>query len=179
MSTNRPRPALAIALLATAATASTSAQEDPTTSFRSGINAIRVDVIVTDGRGHPIEDLTVEDFDVLEDGKPQRIDEFERVRADGSTSFATYAPSVGRTRLDEEVEAGGDDVALSLVYVEPGGLPERRVNELVGFVESLPPGDLVGEIELGLSHLAPGECVLEIRDTAGAARELVPVRGRP
>ena len=40
--------------------------------FRGGINFVRVDVIVTDKKAQPVTNLTQADFEVLEDGKPQR-----------------------------------------------------------------------------------------------------------
>jgi VWFA-related protein len=53
-------------------------QPVPRPTFKSEANYIRVDAFVTkDGR--PVEDLRAEDFEVLEDGKPQRIDAFEHV----------------------------------------------------------------------------------------------------
>src|SRR5688572_7407779 len=42
--------------------------------FRSGVQLIEVDARVFDKDGTFIADLTKEDFDVLEDGVPQRID---------------------------------------------------------------------------------------------------------
>jgi VWFA-related protein len=48
-------------------------------TFRSEANYIRVDAFVTRD-GVPIEDLTRDDFEVLEDGVPQKIDAFEHVR---------------------------------------------------------------------------------------------------
>jgi hypothetical protein len=41
-----------------------------------------VDVIVTDGRGNPVLDLTPDDFTVYEDGKLQKIDSFTLVQVD-------------------------------------------------------------------------------------------------
>jgi len=41
--------------------------------FRSGAEAVRVDVLVTDGR-KPVGDLTATDFEVRDSGVPQRID---------------------------------------------------------------------------------------------------------
>ena|SRR5438445_8459098 len=47
--------------------------------FRTGINYVRVDVIVTENKsGNSVADLKPGDFDVLEDGKPQTIDTFKR-----------------------------------------------------------------------------------------------------
>src|SRR5688572_24472780 len=53
-------------------------------TFRGGINFVRVDVIVTDGKQQPVTDLTQADFELLEDGKPQAIEQFRLVRVDGN-----------------------------------------------------------------------------------------------
>src|SRR5262245_20601552 len=58
------------------------APQQPT--FRAGINFVRVDVIVTDGKAQPVTDLTQADFEVLEDGKPQAIEQFRLIRVDGN-----------------------------------------------------------------------------------------------
>src|SRR5262249_40519333 len=50
--------------------------------FRSGINFVRVDVILTDRSGSPIADLQPTDFDVTEDGKPQKIETFKFIKLD-------------------------------------------------------------------------------------------------
>jgi hypothetical protein len=46
-------------------------QQAPT--FRSSVNLILVDVTVRDGKGQPIRNLTANDFEILENGKPQTI----------------------------------------------------------------------------------------------------------
>ncbi len=43
----------------------------PQPTFRTDINFVRVDAIVTDKQGRPVADLKPEDFEVQEDGKPQ------------------------------------------------------------------------------------------------------------
>src|SRR5687768_15774553 len=48
-------------------------QRQPPT-FKTGINFVRVDVIVTDGKGNPVLDLKAEEFSVSEDGRPQKIE---------------------------------------------------------------------------------------------------------
>ena len=47
--------------------------------FRTGIDLVTVDVVVTDGKGEPVQGLTRADFTVLEDGKAQQIREFQSV----------------------------------------------------------------------------------------------------
>ena len=46
--------------------------------FRAGINFVRVDIIVTDDDGNPVTDLTIDDFEIFEDGEPQTIETFEQ-----------------------------------------------------------------------------------------------------
>ena len=46
--------------------------------FRGGTNLVRVDAFATKG-GVPVQDLTADDFEILEDNTPQKIDTFEHV----------------------------------------------------------------------------------------------------
>ncbi len=47
--------------------------------FRGGANFVRVDVFATKD-GVPVEDLKAEDFEVAEDGNPQKVETFEFVK---------------------------------------------------------------------------------------------------
>src|SRR5262245_29022724 len=44
--------------------------------IRINVNLVQVDAVVTDSSGRPVTDLKVEDFDLLQDGKPQVITNF-------------------------------------------------------------------------------------------------------
>ena len=46
-------------------------------TFKTGAHLVVVDVVATNGKGDPITGLKQEDFEVLEDGKPQSIATFE------------------------------------------------------------------------------------------------------
>ncbi|MCU1386437.1 MAG: VWFA-related Acidobacterial domain protein [Acidobacteria bacterium] len=69
---------LAVATLAVGALAQTPAPQPPPT-FRTEANYVRVDVFPTTKGDVPVTDLTQADFEVLEGGVPQNIDQFERV----------------------------------------------------------------------------------------------------
>ena len=57
------------------------AQHDPQQpTFRTGTNYVRVDVYPT-RKGQPVLGLTAEDFELLEDGVPPRIEAFEHVQS--------------------------------------------------------------------------------------------------
>lgn len=54
-------------------------QEPPPVTFRVEVNYVEVDAVVTDAQGGIVTDLTQADFDVLEDGRPQKITAFSLV----------------------------------------------------------------------------------------------------
>src|SRR5262245_63443979 len=88
--------------------------------FRGGINFGRVDVIVSDNKtGVQIADLKESDFDVTEDGKPQKIESFKFIKLDGGVSEALKeAPREIRTDNDEEMEAAREDVRLFAIFLD-------------------------------------------------------------
>jgi len=118
--------------------------------FRSGINFVRVDVILTDRSGNPIADLQPGDFDVTEDGKPQKIETFKFIKLDGGVAAAMTEPVREiRTDYDEENEAARDDVRLFAIFLDDyhvkrgSSLSVRK--QLATFVENnLGPSDMIG-----------------------------------
>ena len=56
-----------------------SAQDAPPVTFRVEVNYVEVDALITDAQGNLITDLTANDFELLEDGKPQTISNFSLV----------------------------------------------------------------------------------------------------
>jgi VWFA-related protein len=71
-----------LAVIAALAAAVVAAQEPPRPTFRTEANYVRVDAYPTKD-GAPVTDLTREDFAILEDGAPQRIEQFEHVEIRG------------------------------------------------------------------------------------------------
>ena len=123
------------------------APQQPT--FRADINYVRVDVIVNDDKGTPVTDLKITDFEVLEDGKPQAIDQFRLVRVDGNPAPGAPPPRELRNRLDEEIEISKDDVRLFVFFFDDYHVRlgnSLSVKEpLIRFVQTqLRPNDIVG-----------------------------------
>ena len=66
---------LAALILASAGATAVAAQ----VTFRAEVNYVEVDAVVTDAQGRIVTDLTQADFEVLEDGRPQKIAAFSLV----------------------------------------------------------------------------------------------------
>jgi VWFA-related protein len=68
---------LTTALLTLVPTLQFSAQQPPQgppqTVIRINVNLVQVDAVVTDSKGKAVTDLKLEDFELLQDGKPQKI----------------------------------------------------------------------------------------------------------
>src|SRR3954470_16805389 len=92
---------------------STQAQQRPV--FRGGTHFVRVDAYPTQD-GKIVEGLKPEDFEILEDGKPQAIESFDFIK------FDTFTPDA--ERRDPVSQRAGFDMAadpryrLFVVYVD-------------------------------------------------------------
>ena len=76
--------------------------------FGTSTAAVVVDVIVRDKRGQPVVDLTRDDFEVSENGTPQRLIDFERVLPGASSPIVAPNPSAGMAEpAAHNAEVGG------------------------------------------------------------------------
>ncbi len=117
--------------------------------FRTDINVVRVDVIVTDRQGNPVNDLKQEDFEVTEDGKPQSIQTFKLINIAENYDAVPETPRQVRNIIDEQTEAARDDVRLFAIFLDDYHVRlgnSMRAREIIArFVEhQLFPMDLVG-----------------------------------
>ena len=98
--------ALAILLAATVVLPATAqrqapAADQPAVTFRVEVNYVEVDAVVTDANGNFVSDLTREDFELLEDSRPEEIASFNLVNlpvphvdASPSAALAAAEPDV-------------------------------------------------------------------------------------
>jgi VWFA-related protein len=118
--------------------------------FRGGIDFVRVDVIVTDKTGNPVNDLKPEDFEVVENGQPQKIETFKLMELDGGLMpTADGPPRQIRTDSDEEIEAARDDVRLFGIFLDDyhvrAGTSMSARQSIARFIDTqLGPSDMVG-----------------------------------
>jgi VWFA-related protein len=116
--------------------------------IRSGINFVRVDVIVSDKDGNPVLDLKPEEFSISEDGKPQKVETFSVVKIDHASQIDAPTPLEIRSKFDEEREAARPEVRLFIILLDDYHV--RRGNDmvvrkpLIDFIQNqLAPADMV------------------------------------
>ena len=70
----------------------------PSPAIKTSVNEVLVPVVVRDGQGHAVGNLTKDDFQVFDNGKPQTITGFTIVKRATETSTAnSSAPSTDAT----------------------------------------------------------------------------------
>ena len=89
---------------------------------------MRVDAIVTDGKGEPVLDLKPDEFVVTEDNKPQKIEQFTVVKIDALEQNASRPTTAIRSDFDEEREAARPDVRLFVLLLDDYHV--RRGNDM-------------------------------------------------
>ena len=105
---------VAIALCAVVAqTPQTTQKPQPETPpedvIRITTSLVQTDVVVTDKNDQAINDLKLEDFEIAEDGKPQKPETFRLIKIDAETQ-PSYTPRGLRTRNDEETAAANENL---------------------------------------------------------------------
>jgi VWFA-related protein len=81
--------------------ATTSTAQNPPASpavIRINVNLVQVDAVVTDNKGKPVTDLKAEDFEILQDGKPQTITNFAFIDVKDSSVRGAPARGAGQRR---------------------------------------------------------------------------------
>ena len=114
-------------------------------TFRSGTNLVQIDAIVDDRDGEPVTDLTADDFDLQDDGKPMAIRSL-RLLGQSSELGGPFAPI--RNVDDEQREASRDEVRVFAILLDDYHVARqhelRVIPPIRSFVEHLPANDLIG-----------------------------------
>ena len=156
----RTRLTLAVSLAVVTALTAQAPQDRNQPTFRSGANYVRVDMYATRD-GKPVNDLTAADIEVLEDGVPQKVEDFEHVVVRSATTSATRTEVDG---LRGSREAAGDPRArvfvifLDTYHTQLEGSAMMR-KPLVAFLDRvLGPDDLVALMtpEMAASDISLG-----------------------
>jgi VWFA-related protein len=149
----RRRPAVAAALLL-AFVAGVVAQEPPAQlpqpTFKSGVQLVEVDVRVFDRDGRFVTDLTRDDFELLEQGTPQKIDALLLVGASGPAAAApppdpaSALPSAPGTTANPSGRQAWI-FFFDLNHLTPGGGFDRARKAVEDFIrDRFREGDMAG-----------------------------------
>jgi VWFA-related protein len=153
-------------------------QQPPRPTFRTGTNVVRVDVTVVDRRGHPVTQLTPEDFEVREDGLPQSITSFKLVEANGLPTDELSLPI--RSPEHAAAEAARDDVRVFLFFWDEYHIDEHRSTYMAKraltrvMLDAFGPTDLVAIMD----PLTPTDAIRFTRDRRELANQVHALRGR-
>jgi VWFA-related protein len=142
----------------------TAQQQQPVaTQFQesTGISIVRVDVTVRDSKGMVVRGLTAKDFTILEDGKPQKIANFEFQDIDAAaaapdTQVALLDGLEDKLRADVKRAASAttptaaDNAAIEKALAEAKALTNRRMWVLLFDVSSMQPEDVQRAVESGM-----------------------------
>jgi VWFA-related protein len=104
---------------------------DPQQPIRAGAELVRVDVTVVNNKGLPIESLTADDFEVLEDDVPQVIESFKFVSSTGRPEEGDETSLPIRSREHAAAEAARDDVRVFLIFWD-----EYHINRMASAVHA-------------------------------------------
>ena len=130
------------------ATAAASAGEDaggPVATFKTSTQAVVVDVVVTDSKGHPVNELHQQDFQVTEDGKPQNLRYFKEVNGaqtapDAATVPAAVKPSPPLANVFNNNTDAPDPGSVTLVLLDllntPSADQEHAREQLINFLKT-------------------------------------------
>src|SRR5260370_21815592 len=125
-------------LMALALVSAQSPAPQPDTVIRINVNLVQVDAVVTDSKDKPVTGLKKEDFEILQDGKPQTITNFTfinampagvdptspapRAAAPARGSVPAPAPPAMTTKpasAHRTMALGADDLGLSFQSIAP------------------------------------------------------------
>ena len=121
--------------------------DDEDEIVRITTNLVQVDAVVTDDKGNQVTNLTADDFEIFEDGRPQKIRNFSFVSNESAGARVTSAtstkppaqpvrPRPGEARRTIAIVI--DDLKMSF---ESTATTRRAIKEFID--ERMMPGDLV------------------------------------
>jgi VWFA-related protein len=143
---------IAILFVAAVSTISAAPQQPPPAqpTFRSGVELVELDAIVTDAKGNVVADLTADDFEVSEGGRPQTIATFTLVNIPVERAERPlYSPSAIEPDVTSNAGPEGRLYVFALDEVRPVNALRTRLF-LRRFIEQhLGSNDVAAVVRLG------------------------------
>ena len=136
------------------------APQPPAPSFKAGTDLVEVDVIVRDKSGHFVPDLSVDDFELRDEGHPQQLQQlYLRLTtfsgwADGSDNSASSRESAAPAAATTGASAARRPRDLFMVvfddaHMTTSGFKKTQAAALNLFAKQLRPGDFGGVVANG------------------------------
>jgi VWFA-related protein len=147
--------------VATAAAVAIQAQDQRKPDFTSRVELVTTDVVVRDNNGQFIADLKKEDFEVLEDGVPQKLVSFSLTHGGRSYNIAAPPPAPVAEGILLPPSRPASDAAgrIFLIFVDDLHLDFRntgRIRDLFKKIsdELVHEGDMFGIVSTGPSSIS-------------------------
>jgi VWFA-related protein len=124
----------------------------PAVTFRVEVNYVEVDAIVTDGQGRVVPNLTASDFEVLEDGKPQKVSNFSLVNIPierAERPIFTSSPIEADVQTNEHSEGRIYLIVLDDVHTDFTRTPRVKASMKRFFEGSFGTNDLAAVVFTG------------------------------
>jgi VWFA-related protein len=126
----------------------------PPPAFRFATDVVEVDVVVHDKTGRFVADLKPEDFDVHEEGKPEKIDLFYVVGVGAPSAAAAPGASPDAAPTSPAVTARPRPPRVFVVvfddeHLSPAGFKRVQAAALTLFSKQFQPGDVGGVLADG------------------------------
>ena len=114
------------------------------TTIQTKLRVVLVDVVVTDNKGQPVPGLRKEDFEVLEDGKPQTIASFDEHQATTPT-LVKLPPMPPNVYTNFPLTEKADSVnVLLLDALNTESRDQTYVHtQMIKYLQTIPPGTRV------------------------------------
>src|SRR5271167_830746 len=129
------------------------AEEQPGTTFKVNVKLVNVFTSVTDSGGSPVSSLKQEDFQVFEDGRPQKIAVFHR-ESELPLSIVVAIDTSLSTRSDQKLELESARRFAHAILRPIDGLSLFQFSEIVDQVT--PFTSDVRVIDRAINHVRPG-----------------------
>jgi VWFA-related protein len=115
---------------------SVGAQQIPSLGETIDVAIVNLDVVVTDRDGNRVRGLTRDDFEVVENGKPQPISNFAEYRGSAATAGA------GGNAAATAAQAPPEQRRTVVVFIEDFRLPDFRVNPFIASIKNFVRGTI-------------------------------------
>jgi VWFA-related protein len=118
---------IGIALGIAVSAAALAAQQTEPPIFRVQVDAIEIDAFVTDALGNPVTDLTLDDFEVLEDGRRQTVTSFSLVNIPiDRLERPLYSPTAIEPDVQTNTRGEGRVYVIAADEIDPQLVPRTR-----------------------------------------------------